>query len=128
MTGLVHALVVPALVGLLGSGSTTTVRHLHEDDSGRTIHVLVGDIVKVRLPGGSNGGYHRPRTSDRDVLRRVSASGGYPSADDARATFRARAAGTADLTSYTDYTCLHTQPRCLPPQREWVVHIHVRQG
>ena len=126
MTPLVHALVVPALVvGLLSSGSGTTVRHLHEDDSGRTIHVSRGDVVKVRLPGGSSGGYHRPRTSDRDVLRRTSASGGYPSDDDARARFVARHRGTADLTSYTDYTCLHTQPRCLPPQREWIVHVVV---
>jgi hypothetical protein len=125
MTSFVRVLVVPALVGLLGSGSGTTVRHLHEDDSGRTIHVSVGDIVKVRLPGGSGGGYHRPRTNDRDVVRRVSASGGYPSEDDARATFRARATGTVDLTSYTDYSCLHTQPRCLPPQREWSVRVVV---
>lgn len=125
MTLFIRALVVPALAGLLSSGSSTTVRHLHEDDSGRTIHVSVGDLVKVRLPGGS-GGYHRPRTSDRDVVRRISASGGYPSNDPARATFRARAHGTVDLTSYTDYACLHTQPRCLPPQREWTVHVVVR--
>jgi hypothetical protein len=125
MTSLVRVLVLPALVGLLGSGSGTTVRHLHEDDSGRTIHVSIGDVVKVRLPGGS-GGYHRPRTSDRDVVRRTSASGGYPSDDDARARFRALAHGTVDLTSYTDYQCLHTEPRCLPPQREWVVHVVVR--
>ena len=125
MTPLVHALVVPALVGLLSSGSGTAVRHLHEDDSGRTIHVSVGDVVKVRLPGGSGGGYHRPRTSDRDVVRRTFASGGYPSDEDAYARFGVRHRGTADLTSYTDYTCLHTEPRCLPPQREWVVHVVV---
>src|SRR3954469_25817138 len=124
MTWLVRVLVVPALVGLLGSSSGTTVRHLHEDDSSRTIHVSIGDIVKVRLPGGS-GGYHRPRTSDRDVVRRTSASGGYPSDDDARARFDARRKGSADLTSYTDYRCLHTEPRCLPPQRQWVVHVVV---
>jgi hypothetical protein len=125
MTALIRVLVVPALAGLLGSGSGTTVRHLHEDDSGRTIHVSVGDVVKVRLPGGSGGGYHRPRTSDRDVVRRTSATGGYPSDDDARASFRARHRGTADLTSYTDYRCLHTEPRCLPPQRQWTVHVVV---
>src|SRR3954447_10738523 len=125
MTPLIRVLVVPALAGLLGSSSGTTVRHLHEDDSGRTIHVAIGDIVKVRLPGGS-GGYHRPRTSDRDIVRRTSASGGYPSDDDAQARFRALAHGTADLTSYTDYQCLHTDPPCLPPQRQWVVHVVVR--
>jgi hypothetical protein len=125
MTLFFRALIVPALAGLLSSGSGTTVRHLHEDDSGRTIRVSVGDVVKVRLPGGASGGYHRPRTSDRDVVRRTSASGGYPSGDDARGTFHARQPGTADLTSHTDYACLHTQPRCLPPQREWSVRVVV---
>src|SRR3954447_14482215 len=124
MTPLIRVLVVPALAGLLGSSSGTTVRHLHEDDSGRTIHVAIGDIVKVRLPGGS-GGYHRPRTSDRDVVRRTSASGGYPSDDDARASFTGRHQGRGELTSYDDYRCLHTEPRCLPPQRQWVVHVVV---
>lgn len=122
-----RAVVVPALVGLLAGGSgTTTVRHLHESDSGRTIHVSRGDVIKVRLPGGSMGGYHRPRTSDGEVVERTSASGGYPSDDQARARFVARHRGTAELTSYTDYRCLHTDPRCLPPQREWTVHVIVR--
>jgi hypothetical protein len=125
MRALVRAALVPALLVLLAPGaSASTVRHLHKDDSGRTIHVTVGDSIRVRLPGGS-GGYHVPRTSDRDVLRRTSSSGGYPSDEDARASFRARHRGTADLTSYTDYKCLHTEPRCLPAQREWVVHVVV---
>ena len=121
---------VAALVGLLGlatpSATASTTRHLHESDSGRTIHVSRGDVIKVRLPGGSMGGYHRPRTSDGDVVERTNATGGYPSDDTARARFVARHRGTADLTSYTDYRCLHTQPRCLPPQREWVVHVVVK--
>ena len=120
---------VAALVGLLGlvmpSASATTIRYLHERDSGRTIHVSRGDVIKVRLPGGSMGGYHRPRSSDGDVVHRTSASGGYPSADQARARFVARHRGTANLTSYTDYRCLHTDPRCLPPQREWNVRVVV---
>jgi hypothetical protein len=125
MKALIRVAVVAALVGLLAPGaSASTVRHLHEDDSGRTIHVSRGDSIRVRLPGGS-GGYHQPRTSDRDIVRRTSASGGYPSDEDARASFRARRRGTADLTSYTDYSCLHTEPRCLPAQREWIVHVVV---
>ena len=120
---------VPMLALAFAAGSSTasasTVRHMHEDDSGRTIHVSRGDVIRVRLPGGSAGGYHKPRTSDRDVVRRTSASGGYPSDDDARARFVARRKGSADLTSYTDYRCLHTEPRCLPPQRQWVVHVIV---
>jgi len=120
---------VAALVGLLGSltpsASASTTRYLHESDSGRTIHVARGDVIKVRLPGGSMGGYHRPRTSDGSVVDRTNAAGGYPSDDTARARFVARHRGTADLTSYTDYQCLHTEPRCLPPQRQWTVHVDV---
>jgi len=130
MTRLVRMAVVPVLIAALSLGApaadaATTVRHLHEDDSGRTIHVSRGDVIRVRLPGGASGGYHRPRTSDRDVVRRTSASGGYPSDDAARARFVALRKGAADLTSYTDYRCLHTDPRCLPPQRQWVVHVVV---
>jgi hypothetical protein len=121
----IRAAVVAALLTLLApAASASTVRNLHESDSGRTIHVSPGDVIRVRLPGGS-GGYHVPRGSDRYVVRRTSAAGGYPSEQDARATFVARHRGTADLTSYTDYKCLHTDPRCLPPQRQWVVHVVV---
>jgi hypothetical protein len=129
MSALVRLAVVPVLAALLAAGSSianaSTTHHLHEDDSGRTIHVALGDVIKVRLPGGSAGGYHRPRTSDRDVVRRTSASGGYPDDEDARASFIARRKGNVDLTSYDDYRCLHTDPRCLPPQRQWVVHVVV---
>jgi hypothetical protein len=126
--------VLPLMSGALVGGAPAAVTsagriwHLHESDSGSTLHVERGDIVKVRLPGGTSGGYHRPRTSDRDVLRRRWAEGGYPSDSDARAAFLARHNGTADLTSYDDYACLHTEPRCLPPQREWIVHVVVRSG
>lgn len=112
--------VVPSVAG----AGTTAVRHLHLDDAGRTIHVEPGDVIKVRLPGGAAGGFHRPRSSDHDAVRRTRASGGYPSDDPARARFVARGGG-ADLTSTDDYTCLHSDPRCLPAQRQWVVHVVV---
>lgn len=105
--------------------TSCTVWHVRLSDSGRTLHVERGDFVRVRLPGGASGGFHKPRTSDRDILRRRWADGGYPSDDPARAEFRARQTGTADLTAYDDYTCLHTEPRCLPPQRQWIVHVVV---
>jgi hypothetical protein len=125
MRSLIRVAVVAALLALLAPGaSASTVRHLHKDDSGRTIHVHHGDTITVRLPGGS-GGYHVPSTSDRSEVKRTSKSGGFPSNKDARASFRARHPGFADLTSYTDYACLHTQPRCVPPQRDWIVHVVV---
>jgi hypothetical protein len=42
-----------------------------------------------------------------------------------QARFLATRAGTADLTSTTDFTCLHTTPACMLPQREWTVHVVV---
>ena len=73
-----------------------------------------GEIIQVSLPGGANGGYTQPETSSADTVRRTSASGGYPTDQPAQATFVGGNPGTADLTSTTDFTCLHTTPRCLP--------------
>ena len=121
-------LVLPVVVlGLVATPASASTHHryLKESDYGRTIHVVVGDKISVRLPDGSGGGYHRPRSSDSTVAQRIWAAGGYPSADDARATFIARHRGKADLTATTDYPCLHTTPRCMIAQREWVVHVVV---
>ena len=122
-------LVVPVLVtGVVAAPAFASIHHryLKESDSGRTIHVVVGDKVSVRLPGGSSGGYRRPRSSNSTVAQRVWAAGGYPSNDDARATFVARHHGKADLTATTDYPCLHTTPRCMIAQRIWIVHVVVQ--
>ncbi|MCU1595769.1 MAG: hypothetical protein JWO12_3161 [Frankiales bacterium] len=85
----------------------------------------VGQKLEVTLPGGANGGYDQPASSSSDVVRRTSASGGYPSDHPAQASFLGVKPGTADLTSETDYTCLHSNPPCLPPQRQWLVHVVV---
>jgi hypothetical protein len=93
---------------------------LREENSGQTVHVRVGQAVDVRLPDG-----YRPPTSTGDVMRRTDARGGYPTGLPAQARFLATRPGTADLTSITDFTCLHTTPACLLPQREWTVHVIV---
>lgn len=95
-------------------------------DSGKTIHVDRGAHIVVRLPGGASGGFHRPQSSSDDQVRRTAARGGYPSQHRAVAHFIAAGPGRATLTASDDYTCLHTTPRCLPPQRQWVVHVKVR--
>ena len=122
-------LVLPVVVvlGLVAAPASASTHHryLKESDYGRTIHVVPGDKISVRLPGGSGGGYRQPRSSDATVVERVWAAGGYPSDDDARATFVARKHGKADLTATTDYPCLHTTPRCEIAQRIWVVHVVV---
>ncbi len=48
---------------------------------------------------------------------RVDAAVGFPALGAAAATFTAVDTGTATVTAHTDYVCLHTRPRCLPPQR-----------
>ena len=103
------------------------MHRLRLDDSGRTIRVHVGDIIRVRLPGGSSGGYHRPKSTATPV-RRTWATGGYPGDEDARAHFVADHHGRADLVASDDYACLHTTPRCMVPQRLWVVHVRVHRG
>lgn len=123
-----RVLVLPvALIALAATPALASTHHwyLKQSDYGRTIHVHVGDKISVRLPGGTSGGYHRPRSSNSTVAQRIWAAGGYPSADDARATFVARHRGKADLTATTDYPCLHTNPRCMIAQRIWTVHVVV---
>ncbi len=98
------------------SGSRTLV----ESDSGATIKLKVGDVVKVSLPSE----YVQP-TAQGDVLTRVSSSGGYPTGQPVDATFHAEKSGRTDITSSTDYACLHTTPMCGIAQRLWMVHVVV---
>jgi hypothetical protein len=98
----------------------TGSRTLVESDSGATIRLKVGEIVKVSLPSE----YDKPNAQS-DVISRVSSTGGYPTGKPLDATFRAERVGRTDMTSTTDYACLHAQPRCMLPQREWIVHVIV---
>jgi hypothetical protein len=60
-----------------------------------------------------------------EAVRRIEASGGYPSGESARATFLAVADGTATIVSRTDYPCLHAHPPCAIAQRIWLVRVIV---
>lgn len=100
-----------------GSGVLTVA------DNGRTIRVAAGHSVTVVL--GRNGlAWHIPAASST-VLRRTSASGGYPGRAPARATFLAVRPGRAQLSAADDAACLHAQPACMLPQRAWVVSVVV---
>ncbi len=105
--------------------AATTSGKLTEQSSGQTVRLKRGARLEVSLPGGSAGGYAQPASSDASVLARTASSGGYPTEQPARAVFVAVGAGTADLTSTTDFTCLHAHPSCLPPQRAWHVRVIV---
>jgi len=98
----------------------TGSRTLVESDSGATIKLKAGNLVKVSLPSE----YDTP-TAQGTVLTRVSSTGGYPTGKPLEATFRAQSTGRTDITSSTDYACLHTQPMCMIPQRLWIVHAVV---
>jgi hypothetical protein len=92
-------------------------------DNGATVRLRAGQHLRVILD--VSGEQWRPPASSATVLRRTAAAGGYPAAGPAEATFLATRAGRATIHSVTDAACLHTQPRCLRPQRVWAVHITV---
>jgi hypothetical protein len=96
-------------------------RTVTDSDSGATVTLTVGETLTVVLPS-----QYDPPTSSGAAVTRESSTGGYPSGNELHATFRAVSAGRADITSTTDYPCLHTTPRCMIAQRIWVVHVIVR--
>jgi len=98
----------------------TGSRTLVESDSGATIKLKVGEIVKVSLPAE-----YDPPNAQGNELTRVSSTGGYPSGQRLEAVFRADKSGRTDITSSTDYACLHTTPMCEIAQRLWIVHVVV---
>jgi hypothetical protein len=104
------------------TSSTGQSRTLTESDSGTTVTIRVGDVLDVSLPSE----YHQPEASGT-VLVRTSADGGYPTGKRATATFKAAHAGSTDISSSTDYECLHTTPQCGIPQRLWTVHVIVTE-
>lgn len=107
----------------IGASSASRVV-LTEQSAGTTVRVRVGEQVVVELPADASGGYVAP-VSDGAALERSSTRGGYPSGQPVVAVFAAIGAGAVNLTSTTDYACLHSEPRCLLPQRQWSVRVVV---
>jgi hypothetical protein len=100
-------------------GGTVTVT---DDDSESTVHLRVGQHLRVRL---SSGTWDPPVSSAASVVARRSSSGGYPSDQPVDATFEAVGKGTADVTAQSDAACFHTEPRCMMASRQWRVHVVV---
>lgn len=98
---------------------------LTEADSGRTLTVQMGTKIHLELHPTA-GSYDPPQVDRPGVLREDAHHGGYPQSTTAFADFTAIATGTATITSQTDMACLHTTPRCLPPQRGFSLAIAVR--
>lgn len=100
------------------AGAAVTVT---EADNGTTVTIFAGQTLGVSLPS-----YFRPPTVSGSVLAQVSSTGGYPTGQPVSALYRAVTLGTADVSSQTDYPCLHTTPpTCAVPQMLWLVHVNV---
>jgi hypothetical protein len=93
-----------------------------DDDSGATVHLTVGQHLRVRL---SQGTWDPPVSSADGVVVRRKSSGGYPTDQPVDATFDAVGRGSADVTAQSDAACFHTEPRCLMASRQWQVHVIV---
>ncbi len=105
------------------SGSPDGEVTVTEVDSGRNVHLHIGQRLRVVL-GGRGEQWHSP-VSTGPPLRLATASGGYPGHRPAEAVFLAVRAGTASVTSMTDHQCLHAQPPCMMAQRAWSVRVQV---
>lgn len=90
---------------------------------GTTVRLFRGQSVSVVL-GGTALSWHVPAASGKSV-RRISASGGYPGHQPARATFLAAWPGRVVLSSVNDIACLHARPACTVAQRSWRVVVFV---
>lgn len=91
--------------------------------NGTTVRVFRGQPISVVLRGTALS-WHVPAAIGRAV-RRISASGGYPGRQPARATFVATWPGRAVLSSFDDAACLHARPACAIAQRSWRVVVFV---
>jgi hypothetical protein len=106
---------------LTGPGTLTN------SDNGATVRLHAGQQVAVALASTGLFSWHVPAAVGAAVTR-VSASGGYPGQQPARAAFLAVRPGNATLTAIDDTACLHAQPPCEPAQQEWRVTIIVTGG
>lgn len=91
-----------------------------EADSQKTVTLVAGQTLGVSL----GAEFLTPAISGA-ALTAVSASGGYPTGQPLAALYRAAAPGSADITTRSDYACLHATPPCSVPVRLWVVHVNV---
>lgn len=93
-------------------------------DNGAAVALTVGQHLDLLLPPDGLGAWDRP-ILDGTGLTITSAAGGYPSNSPLQVTFTAMAAGDAPIRTGTDLACFHTTPKCLPPQRQWSVTVHI---
>ncbi|MBP2708553.1 cellulose binding domain-containing protein [Microbispora sp. RL4-1S] len=93
---------------------------LTEADNGKTITVRVGQTLGLSLPAA-----YRPAAVSGPALVKALTRGGYPTDQPLFEVYRTGTVGSADVSTVTDYACLHTTPRCALPQKLWQVHVDV---
>ncbi|RGA05294.1 hypothetical protein DI270_008755 [Microbispora triticiradicis] len=93
---------------------------LTEADNGKTITLRIGQTLGISLPAA-----YRPTAVSAPALVKALTRGGYPTDQPLFEVYRTGTAGSADVSTMTDYACLHTTPRCALPQRLWRVHVDV---
>jgi hypothetical protein len=97
------------------------VRTLSEADNGTTITLTVPSSIRISL--GIN--FH-PTTVSGTALQLVSTTGGFPTGQPLDELYRTGDVGSVDISTITDFDCLHTVPRtCALPQALWRVHVNV---
>ena len=109
------------------SGPPVATRTFGVAADGRSVTVRVGDVLAVRLPPpNATQNWDRLTASDPGVVAVRSSRGGYPGRAPLVATVVAGKAGRSRLSTQSDQSCLHTTPRCLPPQVGWSMTVTVR--
>jgi hypothetical protein len=91
-----------------------------DSDSQSTVTLVVGQTLGVSL-----GAEFLPPTATGAALARDSVSGGYPTGQPLAALFHAASPGSVDVTTHSDYPCLHATPPCSVPIRLWTVHVNI---
>jgi hypothetical protein len=89
-------------------------------DNQRTVTLTVGQTLGVSL-----GAEFLTPVVSGTALTQLSAAGGYPTGRPLSAQYRAVAPGSADVTTRSDYACLHSTPPCAVPVALWTVHVNV---
>lgn len=106
------------------SPAATAPRALTAADNGATVPLHPGQRVTVTLAARGMFSWHVPAATSTAVMK-ISADGGYPGKQPARAAFRAVRPGRATLSATDDTACLHAHPACLLSQQAWQVTIVV---
>ncbi|HEY9524157.1 MAG TPA: cellulose binding domain-containing protein [Thermopolyspora sp.] len=93
---------------------------LTEADNGKTITLRMGQTLGISLPAA-----YRPTAVSGSALVKALTRGGYPTDQPLFEVYRTGTTGSADVSTMTDYACLHTAPWCALPQKLWQVHVDV---